>query len=1179
MKKSSETRIKSGGKGTRHLKSLFTVTGLILLLHVGHPSANAQSVSIRLQNADLEQVLKEIQKTTDYHVFYNAKTVQHVKGLQLDFHNATIEEVLAQALKGTSLSYAITSKTIVIRTKQAPGSQQNYLELKGTVKDSKNEPLPGASVVVKGTSIGVSTDIDGNFSIRVPSNVAAITVSFIGYQPQDIAVLDADPSKPHEYQVVLAEENSQMEEVVVTGYQTISKERSTGSFAKVSSETLQLRRTDDLGNMLEGQIAGYTNGQIRGITTMNAVAQPMVVIDGFPVENTSMDRSGRTSENMPELNPEDIENITVLKDAAAASIYGARAANGVIVITTKKARQGKTEISASATFTVQPYSFYTGNLTNAADVVDMERQWAAQSSALQAGGSSALQKANAIRNDDVYPSAGIDLLLDRYTGAISADEAERRLNSLASSGYRYYDQMARLTKRNPVYQQYNVRIGKTSDRNSINASATYWRNRQEDLYSNDDKLSLNLTNYLHVTEWLDLDLGVYLKYGKETAQTYDPLSPGFHFLPYDAWVDEEGANVSVIAQRNKEERDNLAYYNLYDETITPMKELGLRLSHSRDFNSRAYAKFQLTFTPWLNYHVMYQHETGNKQVRNLQEKESYATQALINAYASAASPEGNEVIYNIPNGDIYATQEHKTTAYNFRQQLNLNKTFGDRHNIVWIAGNEIRNTKLEYTDNTLYGYDSKLLTWENIDAKKLATGVNGVNGFRQLTASSIVSSKEIINRFVSFYSNASYTLDDRYSLSGSIRWDRSNLWGSSAKNQNKPLWSVGFSWLISKEAFFQSNVMDMLKLRGSYGIGGNIGRNTAPYLVASYWLDYKIGELAGYVKTPPNDNIRWEKTQTVNFGLDFSAFHARLNGTIDVYNKKSNDLLANINGSPTQGFGYATLTTNNGAMLNRGFELTLRGDLIRKGDFSWNATLLYAYNKNKVTQVNVKAFSYDMQIKYPTTYPVKNKPFNGIYGYKGAGLDENGDPQVYNADNEIVSTAVQDLNAIHYFGTTVPPHSGTFTHIFSYRNVEVSAMLLFEAGHKIRETNIPRINMQAGRIRSTAKDISRRWRKPDDITDVPRLLFDDDEANYKTYRTELYEYSDQFIYNASNLKVRNISVAYRLPQDLCKRLMASAVKLQFNVENAATWAFDKKAHYVLGGKIKPNYVCSINVNF
>lgn len=1179
MKKNVDARIKNGEKKTQRLQSLWTGTALILLLHLFILPAAAQTTKIQLQNASLEQVLKEIQKKTDYQVFYNAKTAQSIKGLELNFQNATVEEILTEALKGTSLSYAITGSTIVIRAKQPQQSQQKYLEITGTVKDRKNEPLPGASIVVKGTTIGVSADIDGNFAIRVPSDIAAITVSFIGYQPQDVAILDTDPSKTHKFHVVLKEDNNEMEEVVVTGYQTISKERATGSFAKVSNETLELRRMDNLSNMLEGQIAGYTNGQIRGITTMNAVAKPMVVIDGFPVENTSMNRSGETTENMPDLNPEDIESVTVLKDAAAASIYGARAANGVIVITTKKAKKGKTEISASATFTIQPYSFYTGNLTDAADVVEMQRQWAAQSSALQAGGTSAQNKANELRNDGVYPSAGIDILLNQYTGVISANEANRKLDSLASTGYRYYDQMTKHTKRNPFYQQYNMRIGKTSDRNSINASVTYWRNRSEDIYSQDDKLSLNLTNYLNVTSWLDIDLGVYLKYGKETGQTYDPKSPGYSFLPYDALVAEDGSYVSTISQLNKEERENLAKYNLYDETIIPMKELGLRLNHTKDFSSRAYAKIKLTFTPWLNYHVMYQHETGTKRLNNLQETESYSTQSIINRFASIG--QNNQLVYNIPDGDIYRTEDHNSTAYNFRQQLNLNKTFNDKHSVVWIVGNEIRNTKLEYADNTLYGYDSKLLTWENIDAKTLAAGVAGINGRVSLASSNITTKQEIINRFVSFYSNASYTFDDRYSVSGSIRWDRSNLWGTNAKNQNKPLWSVGFSWLINKEAFFNIEKINMLKIRGSYGIGGNIGRNTAPYLVAMYYQDYTIGELCGMVKTPPNEDIRWEKTQTFNVGVDFAAFNYRLNGSIDVYTKKSDDLLANINGSPTQGFGYGDLTTNNGAMTNKGFELTLRGDILRKGAFTWNATLLYAYNKNKVTKVNIKAPGYDFQIKYPTSYPVMDRAFNGIYGYKWAGLNENGDPQVYNADNEIVSTAVTDLEAIQYFGTTVPVHSGTFTNIFSYRNFEASVMLLFEAGHKIRETNIPQINMGDGRIVTTSKDISKRWRQAGDHlkTDVPRLLFSDDTENYNTYRSDLYRYSDKFIYDASNIKVRNISVAYRMPENICKRLMASSVKLQFNIENVATLAFDKKAHYVLKGKVKPNYVCSINVNF
>ena len=402
---------------------------------------------------------------------------------------------------------------------------------------------------------------------------------------------------------------------------------------------------------------------------------------------------------------------------------------------------------------------------------------------------------------------------------------------------------------------------------------------------------------------------------------------------------------------------------------------------------------------------------------------------------------------------------------------------------------------------------------------------------------------------------------------------------SFSKYQNKPLWSVGGSWNIYKEKFFQADFVDMLKLRASYGIGGNIGRNTAPYLIASYYDSSLVDGMAGSVNTPPNKDIRWEKTTTVNVGVDFALFRHRLSGTIEYYNKYSVDLLAAINGSPTQGFGYTTLMTNNGKMVNRGVEITLSGEIIRQKDFSWNASLLYAFNRNKVKHISVQPSLWDSRISMPTSYPMVGKPLYGIYAYKWAGLNENGDPQVYDAENNVTSGPARDYHALVYCGTTVPIHNASLTNVLRYKGFEFSAMLILDAGHKLRSSNIPSINMSNGRITSTAKGIVDRWTQPGDVTDVPRLLFSNDTENFNTHRTELYRYSDLFVYDASNIRLSNISLAYRVPAHWCKKISLSGARLQFNVENVATFAFDSKANYDLGGKVKPNYVWGLYLNF
>lgn len=1048
--------------------------------------------------------------------------------------------------------------------------QKTEKTIHGVVLNDEGEVLPGASILVKGTKNGTITNFDGIFQLPAKEG-QVLVVSFLGMKTQEVTV-----GKKAEYQIRLEADSKALDEVVVTGYQTLSKERSTGSFAKVSAKTLEMKRMENLSSVLEGQVAGYVDGKIRGVTTMNAIANPMVVIDGFPVENTSINRLGETTESMPDMNPEDIESITVLKDAAAASIYGARAANGVIVITTKKAKQGKADVSFSSTFTVQPYSYYVKNRTDAADMIDLQREWAMSNSALMAGGESASKAAAEIRENGAY-SKGVDILLDMYTNKISMEEGNRMLNNLAGMGYNYYDQVKKYAKRNPFYQQYNVRVGKTTDRNTFNFSTSYWKNRFADVHNDEWKLGVNITNSLKITNWLQFDAGIYLKYGEQNTQSYNMYNPGFSAMPYDAIVAPDGSYVSAITQNKNDRDEKINSYGLYDETITPMNELGYQLGKNKVFETRAYAKLKVDFTSWLNYNIMFQYETADDKTERLQEIESNSMRTLVNNFTTGKA---GALVYNLPNGDAFSMAGQGTTAYNFRQQLNLNKTFYEKHNLVWILGQEIRHTLINTNSNIYYGYDSELLSWGSYNEKALSS-FSSLLGYNSLNPAYTKYKRELMNRFVSFYSNGSYTFDDKYVLSGSIRWDRSNLWGTSSKYQNKPLWSVGGSWNIDKESFFHADFVNMLKMRVSYGVGGNIGRNTAPYLVANYFSSSINDGIAGNVSSPPNPDIRWEKTKTTNIGFDFSLFKNRLSGSVEYYNKSSVDLLANTKLSGTQGFGYGSIMTNNGEMTNRGFELTLQGDVIRKKHFTWNATILYALNKNNVKYANNTTDLASSMISMPTTYPTVGEPLYGLYAFKWAGLSEKGDPQIYNDKGEVVSTNVTSSKALYYCGTTIPVHSGTFTNVFRYRDFELSAMLTFAAGHKLRGTDIPNISMANGQIVSTYKNITNRWKQAGDEanTDVPRLVFSNDTDNYNTYRTSLYQYSDLFVYNASNIRIKNISLAYRLPAAWCKKAFLSGAKLQFNVENLATIAFDSKARYDLNAYNAPNYVWGLYLNF
>lgn len=1057
------------------------------------------------------------------------------------------------------------------------------ITVRGTVSDVDGEPLVGATIRIansKNVSSGAITDMDGKYSISVPSESAVLEFSFVGFANQALKV-----GTSRILNIVLKTDDQLLDEVVVTGYQTISKERATGAFSKVSGEKLQEQRLNSLSTLLEGRVAGYANGLVRGTTTMNGVTNPLYVIDGFPVESTRYTPQGNLIENIPDLNMEDIESITVLKDAAAASIYGARAANGVVVIVTKKASKGRTEVSFSSTFTFSPYSFYKDRLTNSADVIDLEKEWAEKNPNLQGSGASSYA-ANLLKYR-VYTNQGITAILNAYAGNSTQNEMNATLNALSAKGYNYYDDTKKYTKTNPFYQQYNLSIGKATEKNNFKVSLTYKNNQYENKYSDDSSFGLNIINSTDITDWLRLDVGSYTKYTNATTQTYDPLSPGYTYMPYDGLVDAQGnPYISTAESRYSQDIvDRIKTNRLYSMNITPLDEIGRNLGKEKNFLNRSFVKLNFKLTDWLKYEAMFQYEYGVDRYNKLSDKESYSVRSKVNGLATASA--NGQTTYNLPYGDINYDRRQYSSAYGFRQQLNFNRTFAGKHDLAMILGSEIRSTKLEYKDEIQYGYDREMLSYIPIDAASLLKRYNGLLGGR-FYSSDLGFQKENVDRFVSFYGNAAYTYDDKYTASGSLRWDRSNLWGTDSKYQNKPIWSVGASWNINKEDFFHVSWVDMLKFRLSYGIGGNVAKNAAPYLTASYSVNPNVGGTKATVGFRPNPELSWEKTTTTNVGVDFSLFKNRLNGSVEYYDKKGVDLLANANGVPTEGFGYSTYKINNGEMTNRGVELSLSGDLIRTKDFLWNVNLMYAYNKNNVTYVNVKAPMYILQLDYPSSHPRVGTPYNSIYGYKWAGLNEKGLPQVYDENGEKTTTAPTSLDAIYDLGSTVPSHTGSLGSSLQYKDWQMSFIVIYQLGHKIRNTDLPYLqstnNSLMGQymtsIGAVNKDIKNRWRNAGDEahTDVPAVIFaESSDYYYGSYF--VYSYADINVLDASNIRLSNISLSYRLPQTFCKKIFLKNARLQFNVENLYTFAFEKRAKYLLGGYNSPNYVWGLYLNF
>lgn len=1156
---------------------------LLLSVFLICQTAAAQQIKLNFTNTPLKTVLNTLSEQSGYSFAYSDALTQVNERISCSISSdGNIESVLKQLFKGKGISYTISGKQIVLAPEEiainGPSSAKKSAAMKvsGKVVDPNGEPLVGVTVHNRTTGAYAASDLSGNYSIPATAG-DVLEFTSIGMMSSSSVI-----GKGAVVNVTMTVDKIALEDVVVTGYQTISKERTAGSFSKVTTKQLETKRLSSLTTLLKGEVAGYNDGLIRGTTSMNGNTSPLYVIDGFPVENTQYSTSGYISENLPEMNLEDIESITVLKDAAATSIYGARAANGVVVIVTKKAHNNETSVSFSSTLSVKPYRYYTGNVADASTIIGLEQAWAEGNPNLQDASMAADYAKNYLTNA-VYTTSGMKAILNYYAGNTTQSEMQSTLSALSKKGYSYINDVAKYGKRDQFLQQYNVSLNKASEKNSFNASVTYKNDRLEDKYTKDNSFGISFTNLTHLYSWLDLEIGSYTNYGNATTQSYSLFSPGYSWDMYDGLANSDGSNYTSYAKDRYSESSlgTIETYGLLNMDITPLDEIGYNLTSTQSFSNRTYGRANIKFTDWLKYSAAFQYEYSNYGSSQFKDKDSYQVRSLVNQFVDA------DGVFNLPAGNQLYTYSNTTHAYNFRQQLDFDKTFDQKHDIVALAGWEVRDNKLDYTEGHLYDYDPDMLTHSEINAASvIGSYYYGVWGYGYINPD---NTRQLVNRYVSIYGNAAYTYDSKYTFSGSLRWDRSNLWGTNSKYQNKPTWSVGASWNIDKESFFSSDWINMLKFRTSYGIGGNIAKDSAPYMTASYNPNYNVGGLSGNISSRPNPTLCWEQTATFNVGLDFSMLDNRLAGSVEFYDKEGKDLLANTMGVPTEGFGYDTYTINNGKMYNRGVELNLYANLVKTKDFSFDVSGVFGFNRNKVTYVNVKAPVYYLALDYPEAYPRIGNPYNAIYGYKWAGLSEDGLPQVYNSAGEKVSYQPDDIESIVYLGTYTPVYSGSIKLDLRYRNWNLSALFIYQGGHKIRNTFLPVLSNEWNSAASdyipyfsgiVSSGITGRWQKAGDesTTNIPRLVFPYDPA-YSYDLSTIYSMSEINVLDATNMKLANLALSYSIPQTVCSKISMKGARVQLTGENLFTIAKSKEAKYMLSGYSTPIYSLGLSVNF
>ena len=1026
----------------------------------------------------------------------------------------------------------------------------------GVVTDSKGEALIGVTVQVKNGKQTAVTDLDGRFHIQVDNDAAVLVFRYVGMEPYQTAVKGQTSLK-----ITMTEQTTQLAETVVvsTGYQRLSRERSTAAFGFVDSTKLNRIMHKDILSALEGQVAGLrmdinpntgeANPVLRGIGTFSSEvgSAPLIVVDDMA-----------TNLSLNDINPYDVESITVLKDAAAASIYGALAANGVIVVTTKQGKTDKTTVSVNADWYISTKpNFDNMHYAETSDIIDYQRN--VYEARVRNSGSVASFFGTYGNN---YYSPLYQLFRDKDEGKITEAQMNSTLDEWRKNDY--YNEYRDLAWRTAVTQRYNVSVSQKSGGNNHFASFNFEHDKNRALNDNANKFTLYWKSSFKIAKWLTAKVGIdgrltqsdtpdnaYTNYMKQ--ERYASIKDAEGNLVYTPYSSISGFAGSALNGSRIEAVQGTPGLMSYGFNV--LESLDEGVTTSRTSRMRPFINLEAKFLKWFKFNVMYQYEWAQTRSERTDAADSYMMRMTHNALIDQ---NGESVL---PEGDRYYQKTNNSYRYTFRNQLNFEKSFDQsKHNVNAIMGLEFRENKSpRLIEQLMYGYNSTALTSVRMDWLTLAnTGVNSLvenNTVRMMGLST--SQSETFHRYASFYANVGYNYLYRYNLTGSIRWDEADLFGLDTKDQHHPLWSVGAGWNISEEQFMKGiSWLDFLKLRVTYGVNGNVDQSSTTYFVARYktqntdptntaYLNYTDSDL-------PNPKLRWEKTSTFNVGVDFRLFNNFLSGSLEYYNRIGDDLLVTKIMDST--LGVTSRVINNGKMRNSGIELMLTANILRKKDWNFSASLNLAYNKNKILHVDHRSDETASNfITAPSNYFIEDTSYNTLWSYRLSRV-VNGYPVILDADGNEMATfdeagnptwvntnTLKGTDALVNCGTLTPIYNGSLSLNLRWKDFEVNTMFVFAGGNKLR---------------LDVADMSSYDMNTTHILDPGVKLYQDmptDVQQWASIFAGWWRYNDQQVKSADYIKLRNINVAYNLPTDICKKLHIGATRFTFQVSNLFTW--------------------------
>ena len=1023
---------------------------------------------------------------------------------------------------------------------QLTAQNKEDINVKGAIVNEQGHPVP-AVITVKRTGKSVINDNEGEFSFANIAPNDTLIITGITIEPLEVAINNRRDLKNIK---VKNKERREAEVVINTGYQTLKANEVNGAVVTIDNKTLNQQAGTNILNRLKNVTSGlaFTNKSnlnpqsglnisIRGLSSINGPLDPIVVLDNFIYEG-----------NIDNINPDNIESVTVLKDAAATSIYGARGGNGVIVLTSKKGRYNQpltVEYNSSFIWNKKPNLFYQPQISSP-DYIDVE-QYLFQNGYYN----------NLITYDYYYHTPftpAVQVFIKRRQGEITAEDSASQINALKRIDIR--NDYNKYLYRGAFTQQHSINLRGGGSKNNYFLSANY-SNGISELYAVNQKLNLGIENNFKPFKNFVLHIGA--NYTKSNLSSGRPgsVKTGTRTVPYLSLADESGHPLPVP----------MFYSDAFTDTLGGDKLLSMKYYPLENYKHN---KMNTSIEEWianigvsvrifkdLNADVKLQYERQNTVDETIDDIESYSARELIDRFSQIDNTTG-VVNHIVPLGGILTSDNSSTLAQNFRAQLNYTHSWGTNVLQV-IAGNEIREITGSSSSNTIYGYDRELLTPAFIDFYNPYPDY--ISGYEAtIPGNSYLGST--VYKYVSEYGNFIYLFKNRYTLTGSVRKDGSNIFGANTNDKWKPLWSLGAGWVISREKGYHFTTVPYLKLRASLGISGNVDVSKSALPVGRYNVNSQTNIPYLYINAINDPSLRWEQSKQLNIGAEFSV-SGFLTGSADYYLKKGSDLYGVTPYDYTTWGGTAQIVKNVANMKGSGLDVTLQSKNIDR-KFKWITTFLFNYNNNKTTKYyddNAEKGITLISASGNNITPAVGYPLYGIAAYKWGGLDNKGDPQGFlNGEkstdyasifNEVNDKGIKSTN-VKFIGSAIPVYFGSLINTFSFQRITIAINLSYKLGYYFKKPSLLyRTLFDFGTV---GGDFTERWQQPGDekITNVPAMVY----TTYPQFTNRDIFYSDAEInvFRGDHIRLQYVNIGYSINTAKVTKVISS-LELYGNIAN------------------------------